>query len=66
MHAEIDSLILLLQVPYSIPSFDDYHWEYSLHCNLPGENVHSGSFPLPSTEFTEAPCNFYKDGNCSD
>ena len=35
-------IVLLLQVPYSIPSVGDYYGEYSLHCNFPGGKFFAG------------------------
>ena len=36
-------VLLLLQVPYSIPSVSDYYVKYSLNCNFPEEIFNSDS-----------------------
>ena len=59
----LDSFLLLLQAPYSIPSIGDYNGDYHLHCNIPGKNFHRDGFPLPSPGFSEAPFIFDKDEN---
>ena len=42
--------IIIIHVPYSIPSVGCYCGEYSLYCNFPGEIFHKGGFPMPSHE----------------